>query len=43
MELLRLLGTIAIDNTNANQAIRDTTDTANNANDEVSGAFEQFY
>lgn len=41
MELFRLVGNIIIDNTNANQAIRDTTDTANNANDEVSSAFEQ--
>lgn len=41
MELFRLLGTIAIDNTEANSAINETTDNANNASDEVSSAFEK--
>lgn len=41
MELFRLLGTIAIDNTEANRAINETTENANNASDEVSGAFEK--
>lgn len=39
MELFRLFGTIAINNTEANQALRDTADEANNTNDEVSSAF----
>lgn len=41
MELFRLLGTIAIDNTEANRAINETTENANNASDEVSSAFEK--
>ena len=41
MELFRLLGTIAIDNTEANRAINETTENANNASDDVSGAFEK--
>jgi hypothetical protein len=39
MELFRLMGTIAIDNTNANRAINDTAETASNAENEVSDAF----
>ena len=41
MELFRLLGTIAIDNTEANSAINETTENANNASNDVSGAFER--
>lgn len=41
MELFRLLGTIAIDNTEANNAINETSENANNASDEVSSAFEK--
>lgn len=39
MELFRLFGTISVNNTEANQALRDTADEANNTNDEVSSAF----
>lgn len=41
MELFRLLGTIAIDNTEANTAINETSENANNASEEVSSAFEK--
>ena len=41
MELFKLLGTIAIDNTEANKAINDTTEKANKSSDEVSSAFEK--
>lgn len=41
MELFRLLGTIAIDNTEANRAINETTENANKSSDEVSSAFEK--
>lgn len=39
MELFRLFGSIAIDNTNANRAIQDTTDTAQDSERQVSDAF----
>ena len=39
MELFSLLGTIAIDNTEANRAIRETTDEARTSESEVSDAF----
>ena len=41
MELFRLMGTIAIDNTNANKAINDTAKEASNAENEVSDAFSK--
>jgi len=41
MELFRLIGSIAIDNTNANRAINETTEEANDAKDEVSDAFNK--
>ena len=39
MELFRLLGTIAIDNTEANNALEDTTTRANNSANETESAF----
>lgn len=39
MELFRLFGSIAIDNTNANKAIQDTTDKAQDSEQQVSDAF----
>lgn len=39
MELFRLLGTIAIDNTEANNALNDTSQRANDAADETESAF----
>lgn len=39
MELFRLLGTIAIDNSGANDAIDDTTDRAEQSHSKISGAF----
>ena len=39
MELFSLLGTIAIDNTEANKAIKETTDEAKTSENEVSEAF----
>lgn len=39
MELFSLLGTIAIDNTEANRAIKETTDEAKTSESEVSDAF----
>jgi phage-related protein len=39
MELFSLLGTIAIDNTEANKAIKETTDEAKTSESEVSDAF----
>lgn len=41
MELFKLLGTIAIDNNTANQAIDDTTNKAENAGERQSGAFDK--
>ena len=38
MELFRLFGSIAIDNTNANRAINETSEEANDAKNEVSDA-----
>lgn len=39
MELFRLLGTIAVDNTNANEAINDTTNQAREGSEQTSNAF----
>lgn len=39
MELFKLFGSIAIDNTNANRAIKETTDEARTSESEVSDAF----
>lgn len=39
MELFRLLGTIAVDNTEANNALEDTTTRANNSANETESAF----
>lgn len=39
MELFKLVGTIAINNTEANQALKETASEANDTNDEVSSAF----
>ncbi|MGD6877830.1 hypothetical protein [Bacillus infantis] len=41
MELFRLFGTIAIDNTNANNAINETSEEAEDAEKKVSNAFEK--
>lgn len=41
MELFRLLGTIAIDNTEANTAINETAENANNASTKTSDAFSK--
>jgi len=41
MELFRLLGRIAIDNTEANSALNETTTQAQNASNETSSAFEK--
>lgn len=41
MELFRLLGTIAVDNTNANRAIDDTTRNAQSGSNETSKAFSK--
>ncbi len=41
MEIFRLLGTIAIDAQQANEAITDTTERARDAEDQVSGAFSR--
>ncbi len=41
MELFRLLGTIAIDNTEANNALEDTTTRANNSANETESAFSR--
>ena len=41
MELFRLLGTIAIDNTEANNALEDTSTRANNTANETESAFSQ--
>lgn len=41
MELFRLLGTIAIDNSNANTAINETTNNAVNGSNETSEAFKK--
>ena len=41
MELFKLFGTVAIDNTNANKAIQDTTDAAQDSEQQVSDAFNK--
>ena len=41
MELFKLLGTIAIDNDNANKAINDTTDKADSSESRISSAFKR--
>lgn len=41
MELFRLLGKIAIDNTEAKKALDETTDKAKNSESETSGAFSK--
>ena len=41
MELFRLLGTIAVDNSGANQAIDDTTDHAEQSQSKISSAFSK--
>ena len=41
MELFRLLGTIAVNNSGANEAIDDTTDKAEKSKSKISGAFEK--
>ena len=41
MELFKLLGTIAIDNTAANQSIDNTTDKAENSHSKISNAFSK--
>ena len=41
MELFKLFGSIAIDNTNANRAIEDTTEKAQDSEKEVSDAFSK--
>ena len=41
MELFRLLGTIAIDNQNANKEIDDTTDKAEKSEGKMSAAFKK--
>ena len=41
MELFKLLGTIAVDNNDANKAIDDTTDKAEGAKGKMSGAFSK--
>ena len=41
MELFRLLGTIAIDNTEANNALNDTSQRANDSANETESAFSK--
>lgn len=41
MELFKILGTIAVDNTKANNAIDDTTKKAKSSENETSGAFSK--
>ena len=41
MELFKLLGTIAIDNSEANQTIDDTTGKASGAGEKISGTFKK--
>lgn len=41
MDLFKLFGTIAIDNTNANQGIDETTDKAEKSHPKISAAFEK--
>ena len=41
MELFKILGTVAIDNQNATQALEDTTETAEQSHGKISAAFEK--
>lgn len=41
MELFKILGTIAIDNTKAKEAINETTNDAKNSSNEVSDAYSK--